>query len=225
MKKAFTMLELVFVIIVVGIISATLIQNTQRNSTREAAEQIVSHLRYTQHLALSDDKFDRADPNWYKKRWEFLFGKSNDTNGKIAYSIFADDAGAANAANPNKDELAKDPQDQNKYLSGGYSGTLKTSDADANKKLNIGETYGITSVVMTGGCVGSCIEGGANCNGDIRFSFDHMGRPILGLLINYVRPYENGKLLTQTCTITLTDNNGDSTAIFMEPETGYVHIN
>ena len=61
MKKAFTMLELVFVIVVAGIIAAVVIPNTKTNPAQEAAIQLLSHIRYTQHLAMVDDKYDSTE--------------------------------------------------------------------------------------------------------------------------------------------------------------------
>ena len=60
MKKAFTMLELVLVIVIVGILSFALVNGWERNTLREAADQLVNHIRYTQHLAMQEDKFDPA---------------------------------------------------------------------------------------------------------------------------------------------------------------------
>lgn len=68
MRKAFTMIELVFVIVVIGILAAVIIPNTRTNPLQEAAIQLLSHIKYTQHLAMTDDTYDENDPNWYKKR-------------------------------------------------------------------------------------------------------------------------------------------------------------
>ncbi|WP_300367295.1 prepilin-type N-terminal cleavage/methylation domain-containing protein, partial [Hydrogenimonas sp.] len=51
-KNAFTMLELIIVIVVVGILSAIMIPRFSDDKLREAADQIMSHIRYTQHLAM-----------------------------------------------------------------------------------------------------------------------------------------------------------------------------
>ena len=50
MKHAFTMIELVFVIVIAGILSAMIASSFDGNNLRQAADQIVSHIRYTQHL-------------------------------------------------------------------------------------------------------------------------------------------------------------------------------
>lgn len=73
MKKAFTMLELVFVIVVIGILAAAIIPNTKTNSTSEAAIKLESQIRYVQHLALIDDKFDATNSSWYKNLWQIAF--------------------------------------------------------------------------------------------------------------------------------------------------------
>ena len=96
MKKAFTMLELVFVIVVIGILAAVIIPRVKTNPVDEAAVNLLSKIRYTQHLALVDDKYgENTLPavDWYKKRWQINF--SGNT-----YSIVSD----------NNATFAKDPQ-------------------------------------------------------------------------------------------------------------------
>ncbi len=85
MKKAFTMLELIFVIIVIGILAAVILPEMRFSKTREAAIQLVSHIRYTQHLAMIDDKFgdNTGGSNWYEKRWQIRFSGTNNRD----YSI------------------------------------------------------------------------------------------------------------------------------------------
>ncbi len=61
--RAFTMLELIFVIVVVGILSFMAASSFQRNTVQEATDQLLSHIRYTQHLAMMDDKFNAGNAN------------------------------------------------------------------------------------------------------------------------------------------------------------------
>lgn len=68
-KLAFTMLELVFVIVVIGILSAAIIPRMDRDNLYEASEQLLTHIRYTQHLAMSDNIYEESDANWFKDRW------------------------------------------------------------------------------------------------------------------------------------------------------------
>ena len=70
MKKAFTLLELVFVLVVIGILAAFMIPSTRTNPAVDAAIQLESHIRYTQHLAMIDDKFDANNTRWYRNLWK-----------------------------------------------------------------------------------------------------------------------------------------------------------
>ena len=72
MKKAFTMIELVFVLVVIGILAAAIIPRMRTNPVQEAAIDLVSKIRYTQHLAMSDDKYERTG-KWYRNRWQIVF--------------------------------------------------------------------------------------------------------------------------------------------------------
>jgi len=105
MKKAFTMLELIFVLIVIGILTAIIIPSTKRNPVDEAAIKLLSLIRYTQHLAMVDDKFN-SNNAWYKNRWQITFSGNQ-------YSISSD----------NNATFAKNPQStsdeiKNKILKG-----------------------------------------------------------------------------------------------------------
>ena len=87
MKKAFTMLELVFVIVVIGILAAAIIPSTRTNPAQEAAIQLLSDIRYTQHLAMMDDKYDATNANWFQERWQIRFVDNNysiQSNGTLA---------------------------------------------------------------------------------------------------------------------------------------------
>jgi prepilin-type N-terminal cleavage/methylation domain-containing protein len=99
MKKAFTLLELVFVIVVIGILSAIIIPRIDSNSVPQAAIQLKDHIRYTQHLAMVNDKFDAANPTWYRNRWQIKFTGNQ-------YSIVSD----------NNTVFAKDPLTSTKNL-------------------------------------------------------------------------------------------------------------
>jgi len=95
MKKAFTMLELIMVIVIIGILAAVIIPRTGSNKTAEAAVKLISDIRYTQHLAMIDDKYGQNN-NWYRDLWQIRF------NGN-SYSIISD-----NGTRPAKDPITKE---------------------------------------------------------------------------------------------------------------------
>jgi prepilin-type N-terminal cleavage/methylation domain-containing protein len=214
MKKAFTLLELVFVIVVVGILAAVIIPKTKTNPLQEAAVQLLSHIRYTQHLALIDDKYDSNDELWYKKRWQILFGKNVKSNGRWAYTIFSDTSGKS-SGDANELEIAINPENPNRRMTGGYTGSTKLdinhADFVGMKKLNLGMSYGITDIAS------SCGQ---------RIAFDYVGRPMRGDQSTMSGSYIAGsdRLLEEKCIITL-KNSDQQLTIEISPETGYVKIN
>jgi len=213
MKKAFTLLELVFVIVVVGILSAILIPKTERNPLQEAAVQLLSDIRYTQHLAIIDDKFNAQDKDWYQRRWQILFGKNVDSDEKWAYTIFSDTSGNA-TGDANEAEIAINPMNPNQRMTGGYTGANALSYNDANfvgmKKLNLGNSFGVDDIDF------SCGQ---------RLAFDHVGRPMKGDQSTMTGSYHAGseRLLKERCVITLKKGT-KHIAINIEPETGYASI-
>ena len=68
-KKAFTMLELVIVIVAVGILALAALPRLDRDQLGSAVDDIMTAVRKTQLLAMQDNKFDPTDPGWYTKRW------------------------------------------------------------------------------------------------------------------------------------------------------------
>ncbi len=218
-RKAFTMLELVFVIVVVGILAATMAPRFTRDNLQEAADQVVSHLRYTKHLAMVDEKFDLSDVTWYKARWQLLFGKSSYTDNEYAYSIFSDSP--TYSGSPGISELAKNILDNNKLLSGGYSGVLQWDDSRATREMNIGKKFGIEDVEFS-----NCGSGSPK-----RIAFDYLGRPITGDISSSTKPYQKSRILKQQCKISICTVNPCTSAsssekitIAIEPITGYIHI-
>lgn len=236
MKKAFTMIELVFVIIVVGILAAIALPRADVNNLNEAADQIVSHIRYTQHLAMQDNKFNPADQFWYRSRWEIRFcldgtnpgGQCSIGGGETGwgYSIYSD-SGTYNG-NPAVGELAVNPQNPSQLMTSGYNGTILPTNGRTMEELRLTRKYGIESITF--GAI--CGQDGAKS-----ISFDSFGRPLYGHFQLFVTPYSrnvdgtNVRLITQRCTITICTVNpcpatdGDTRKrIAIEPETGYTHI-
>jgi len=217
MKKAFTLLELIFVIIVIGILTAIILPSTRRTPLQEAALQLVSHIRYTQHLAMMDDVLNPDDNIWYKKRWQLVFSNAVAPDSTVGYTIFSDTAtgvGTSVAGDADMSEVAINPQDSTKRLTGGYASAISSTHAQVTKKLNLQLSYGIDRVDFDDGC-----------NGGLRLFFDHNGRPMKGDQDSMTGGYSAGsqRLITSLCTIVL--YSGDrNISITVEPESGYAAI-
>ena len=221
MKKAFTMIELVFVIVIVGIISVMIAPNFQGNNLRQAADQVVSHIRYTQHLAMMDNKFSTTDTNWFLGRWQIRFSQAN---GSESYFIMSDSIISSYDANPNApvgfaySEVAQDPLNPNQYLIGTeYSSFDNDSREHINPSLDLLTEYGVSSISISGGNTGSTAR---------RVVFDNLGRPYRGDTnlgnANVITSLADRVAQTRI-TITLSDGTNNE-VIAIEPETGYTHI-
>ncbi len=227
MKKAFTMIELVIVIVVIGIIAMVTIPKYDQNRVLIAAQQIASHIRYAQHLAMIDNRTNliakptpprrpATDPNgdqWWRERWTIAFTK-NTNGGKWGYSIYSDSSrnGSLNSQN----EAAPDPQNPNRLLTASTMVSIPAN--QLNNKLNIGKTYGIKNVTFSGGCAQ---------NGNQAISFDEKGRPFLNASTTGARANPSTGRIATRCEINIGDGNTNDTStnvakICIEAETGYV---
>ena len=226
-KRAFTMIELVFVIVVVGILAAVMIPKLNRNGSREAAAQILTHIRYAQHLAMQDDKYVQSvdEKLWFKMRWGITFNETSLKECPIdelgvktwKYSVFFDKRGKKIfSGNINsEDQVANDIYKSGKLLSSGWSGISTDACKKINKELNLGKRFGIASVDFRDGC--SEMQ---------TINFDEMGRPMKVVSVTKnrgtKRPYD--RLLKKDCKITITDKRGNQTTITIEKESGFTYI-
>lgn len=235
MQKAFTMVELLMVIVVTGILVAVALPRLNEDSIYQAANQVTSHIRYTQHLAMQDDKFNPRDSQWYKGRWQIHFYPTirNTTKCKTdmmnawAYSVYSDKPNYT--GNPNIAETARNPQNPNQLLSGGFNNTIcidnseNAGNAMAMSSLRLGEKFGIKYIRFL------------HCGGARRVAFDSFGRPIVGNQRTATSSYQKRRVLKirpceiWLCTVEKDEcesegalDSADRVKIMIEPETGFV---
>ncbi len=205
-RLAFTLLELVFVIIVIGILAVLAMPNFRGHPLQDAAEQVASHIRYTQHLAMIDDTYNPNDSTWWQTRWQIQFENYAPNPGKI-YVIYRN---MDKDTNEDDDEIARDPQ--TKQLMRGADKDIAIPPFKYMDNLLISKKYGITNVAFSAGCNASS----ATSN---RIGFDNLGRPYTRS--STVTPFAN--LLVNNCVITLVHPDGNA-SITVHPETGYVSV-
>lgn len=209
-RSAFTMLELVFVIIVIGILAVLAMPSFQSNALRQAAEQIARHIRYTQHLAMVNDKYDPLDQNWSRENWQIEF---TSTASNVWYRIYSDTDHNGNCDVINN-EAAIDP--------------LTNMTLNQNSDItDLKKRFSITSVTFSSSCSGRNNNSGGLPTGGTgkELSFDTLGRP--HIYITDATPIAsniNAYLLSSDCTITLSHQTDGNATIKIEPETGYVCI-
>ncbi|MDY2763018.1 prepilin-type N-terminal cleavage/methylation domain-containing protein [Campylobacter sp.] len=226
MKKAFTLVELVFVVVVIGILAFALWPTKQPTQAFEAARQIVAHIRYTQHLALNDDKFathtdtdgtgNSIAIDWYKRLWRITFSNlTADKDCKIGgwrYAVYQNIAGdLSDKGQPNGTiEAARNPAQAGKVLSACYSG-LSTNTSD---ELNLSQTYKIENIDFS--------EFGTQ-----GIIFDELGRAYPRG--DFSQAYNNGKKFklgdnNSYGRITLSAKDGSVAKILVFAETGYACV-
>ena len=207
---AFTTLELVFVIVVLGILAAIAIPRLEQDLRQEAADHILSNIRYTQHMALNDHKQKADDPQWQRRFWSIAFAKCAD--GTHFYRIGSDtnDAGGTYSGDSgvfSQNEAATDPYNR-KALWAANNGNCDATGISEN--IKIGDKYGVTVGNGTGGCTGKHI------------GFDHLGRPHTSFGASDSPDYDSYML--QDCVFTFNMPNDDPFQIRIDRETGYAHI-
>ena len=202
--KAFTIIELVFVIVVLGILAALALPRMERDLRQEAKDNLLSAIQYTQHLALTDNKTDPTDPTWQKELWQIRFSTSDATNNKAFFYTISSDTNQL--GNVDKNETAIDPAN-GKYMYN-FSGNTEIH-ADESPNIFIGKTYGINAINFTGGCSAQHI------------AFDNLGRPHNGIggAANDYRTY-----MSQDCNIEFGFADGSITPlnVTIATETGHV---
>ena len=231
MKKAFTLVELIFVVVVIGILAFSLWPKKQPIQALAAARQIVAHIRYTQHLALNDDKFathtytdkdgnaNSIAKDWYKRLWRITFSNiTADEKCKIGgwrYAVYQNIAGdLSDKGQPNGTiEAARNPAQAGKVLSACYSG-LSTNTSD---ELNLSQTYKIKKIDFSEFAEGGKIQG---------IIFDELGRAYPRG--EWTTPYDNSRKFSQGNgsfgRIKLSAKDRSKANILVFAETGYACV-
>ena len=192
------MLELVFVIVIMGIVAALVIPRIDRDNVFEAANQVVNHIKYTQHLAMTEDVYNDQVLDWHRGRWQIQFYACG------GYAVSKDlglDGGL-----PARIESARDPQTR-KFLFTDVACTVPAQTTDY-ERVNLAGAFDIANIVLS-----------PTCGGGLTLAFDTLGRPYNALAAGA----PNG-VLKQDCNITITSNTATSLIVQVQPETGYACI-
>jgi type II secretory pathway pseudopilin PulG len=233
-KKAFTLIELIFIIVLIGILSGVASAYLRDDKLALATYQILEHIRYTQHLAISDHKFDPKDTyyvnyqagsdgtqkgKYFRSWWQMRFVNQPGVETIIGYSVYSDKDRDGNidgsAVTPTHIEPAINP----------FDGKLIYARANCNKcsaDANLYSKYDVSDINLIGGC---SVAGFTQVNsGNLgTIAFDEKGRPYYGIASNIQNnPYQYR--LSSDCNITIAHQDGRKSIITVYPETGYAEI-
>jgi len=217
-RSAFTMLELIMVIVVLGILAALAMPRIQRDIRQEAADNILSAIRYTQHLALTDNvkgndggRVAKFRDMWHRSFWRIGFQKCSDDG--MFYYIGSD---TDREKNIDRNEEALDPANGLRLNGQNTAACEQTIQRGSSPNIFITKKYGISdgNIIYSGGC-------SANAQ---HIAFDYLGRPHTGITASVKPDYST--VLQQDCTLTFQfdDPAYASFMITIEKETGYAFI-
>lgn len=204
------MVELVLVVVVMAILAMLAIPRMDRDIRQEAADTVLSDIRYTQHLALIDDKQKIDEPKWQRSFWKISFEACSD--GGIFVGIGSD---MNYKGDIDENESAIDPSNGNPMFYRNTSSCKNGEDNNGGKNtvssnIFLTKKYGITSVNGSGGCTGKHI------------GFDHLGRPHTRFTASNKPDYSS--YMDKDCKFTFALSNGESFAISIKTESGYANI-
>jgi len=207
MKKSFSLLEIIFVLIIITIISSMAFQNKNISKIKLAKEQLILHLKYMRYISMIDNKYNHNDNLWYRKAWNMKFLNCSKNIGGIYYVIYE------NVINTNhwaisKSETLKDPLTSN-YI---YSYQCKKDELyDKSKFVLLSQYYGIKKINI------SCNE--SSSLGQILFLNNGSAYTKFNNNYNDMNKYK----IQNNCKITLLDGYNQKEYINIEANTGFIH--
>jgi len=214
-RAAFTMIEFIFVIIVLGILTSMAIPRLEQNTRQVAGDSILSAIRYAQHMALIDNVTDPRNANWQRAFWRFGVRTCLAVEGDVFYYVGSDKDRGGNIGN---NEAAIDPTDKKIML--GTSGTSCANGVNngASPEIFISHKFGIKDTNMFTQC------SGAGANAARYIGFDNLGRPHTGFSGSNIPDYAS--ILNTDCNLTFQFDDTDITdlVITIEKGTGHAYI-
>jgi len=216
-KNAFTMIELIIVMVVLGILAAYSLPRLNRDTRAEAINHMLSMIRYTQNLALHDKKQMDSNNSWQRRFWRFEI--KNCSGGGVYYRIGSDENMKGNI---NKNESAIDPSN-GKYTYWNTAACPKSAiPDDISPNIFITQRYGINEVDFKDCDIMK--DGGKTQSDKKHIGFDDFGRYYKSFTSSDTPNY-NG-VGVGDCEIEFKFQNPDidSFTIVVKKETGFAYI-
>ena len=203
MKKSFTLLELILVILLLSILYMAFIPKTKINNLDELKEKLTLQIKHLRNKALIDSKYNE-DLKWQKQNWTIKFFRCKKIIGGLYYVIYSD---KNKTGHPNQDESLKDPL-SNKYI---YSSNSCEENEKNSKYTLLTKNFNIKSVNI------SCNK--TTSLGQVSFSYDGKAYSKLANNINDQEEYE----INEPCILEFLDNKNDKFEIIIENKTSYIN--
>ena len=198
MKKTFLILELVFVIVILGILYTVFTPKLPNYKLDEVTNRVLIYLNYVRYKALIDDKFETEVSEWFKGRWTMKFMRCReDQGGGIYFTIYSE---TNDTGQINQNESLKDPL-TNKYI---FTSNYCKKNLE-NSPFVILKDYNIEDVQVS-------------CN-----TTDSLGQISFGADGKVYTQLSSANLeLKKPCTIRFISKTKEFKDIVIYPKTGYV---
>jgi type II secretory pathway pseudopilin PulG len=205
MKKSFSLLEVILTISILGFLYTMFIPKTSNSKIDEVSNRLVIYLKTLRYQAMIDNKFDKENDLWHKKRWTLKFFRCRQSVGGIYYSIYSD---KNTSGHPSIEDSLKDPLDQKNIYSTNYCKENTTN----SKYVLLTKNYNIDYVNVSCNTTTSLGQISFGSNGNV-----------YSKLSNKQNDADNYKI-KEKCEIKLTDKYGFTKQITIENNTGYVYV-
>ena len=220
-KRAFTLIELIVVVVVLGILATYTTQMLQRDRRSEAMNHLLSMIRYTQNLALHDSKHDRSNTNWQRSFWRFEIWSCAGRTG-LFYRIGTD---RTYSTALKRAETAIDPSN-GKFTFWDTRHTCPRNSTDAlsaqvSPNIFLTQRYGIDRVDFSACPIQTDSR---TLNDSKHIGFDNFGRPIKGYTTTDLPNYYGHVVDDCTITFNFQDNSLEPFTIVVKAESGYAYI-
>ena len=203
MKKSFTLLELILVILILSILYMAIIPNSNINKLNELKENLTLQIKHLRYKSLTDSKYSHEE-NWQKENWTIKFFRCKKEIGGIYYVIYSDEN---KKGHPNQIESLKDPL-SNKFI---YSSNSCKENSENSKYSLLTKNFDIKAIDI------SCNK--TDSLGQISFSYDGKVYSKLTSNIDKQEKYE----IKESCFLKFIDKNNKDFIITIENETGYIY--
>jgi len=220
-QLGFTMLELIMVIVVLGILAALALPKLDKDFTQEAADNVLSNMRYTQHMALMADRQKYDDIQWQKSFWQISFQTCSD--GALFLSIGSD---TNYNGSLDQNETVIDPATGKTMY---WDKTSPCADieetASTSPLVFLSAKYGVKTISRSGSCNAVTIDTSDTItSGNANIGFDHLGRLHVDFSNNDTPNYSSYINSNAPCSFTFDLENDESFTIDILPETGSMKI-
>lgn len=206
MKKSFSILEIILVLLLLAILYTSFIPKFNKSKIDEVSNRLVLYLKQTRYLSLLDNKYDDENDLWFKKRWTLKFLRCRESVGGFYYTIYSD---KNNSGHPGSTDSLKDPLSNKNIYSSNYC-----EEKDENSKyVLLTKNYHITNIEV------SCNE--TSSLGQLSFGNDGRVYSKLSNKENEENEYE----IEENCIIKLQDKYGEKREIEISSKTGFTKPN